>query len=182
MILMQNEARENGNMDKVVLRKLEPEDAAFMLEWMHDEDLVGELQTDFSTKTIEDCQKFIEESRNDRENIHLAVVNSQNEYLGTVSLKHINKKNGNAEFAIAMRKCALGKGYAKSGMEAILQKGYEELQLHAIYWCVGKQNYRAQRFYEKNGYFKIDPDKIEAISGYTEEQISRYIWFQEERT
>lgn len=159
------------------LRNLVLKDAAPMLEWMHDSELVKNLQADFSVKTIEDCCRFIEESEQNETDIHYAIVNEQDEYMGTVSLKHINQNCKSAEFAIAIRRCAMGKGYAKWGMNEILQKGFKELHLHTIYWCVGKNNNRAVRFYVKNGYFEVSPDKIDAITGYTREQINKYAWF-----
>ena len=41
------------------LRKLELKDASQMLEWMHDEDVIKNLQADFLSKTLKDCQEFI---------------------------------------------------------------------------------------------------------------------------
>lgn len=41
------------------LRKLESKDAPLMLEWMHDSDVVAKMQTDFQSKTLEDCLTFI---------------------------------------------------------------------------------------------------------------------------
>ena len=47
----------------MTLRKLEQKDAEFMLEWMHDSSVVGNLKNNFETKTIEDCRSFIVERR-----------------------------------------------------------------------------------------------------------------------
>ena len=44
------------------LRELRIEDAPFMLEWMHDENVVGKLRTGFMSKTIDDCIGFINSS------------------------------------------------------------------------------------------------------------------------
>ena len=98
------------------LRKLELKDAPLMLEWMHDKSVVENLSANFGAKKIEDCEAFIEASKNDQANLNLAIVNDNDEYMGTASLKHIDKENQNAEFAIAMRTCAMGKGYSKYGM------------------------------------------------------------------
>ena len=51
------------------LRKLELKDAPLMLEWMLDKDITADLQTDFSSKTIEDAECFIEKSKTDAENL-----------------------------------------------------------------------------------------------------------------
>ena len=42
--------------------------------------------------------------------------------MGTVSLKHI--KNNTAEFAIAIRKIAMGYGFASYAMNEIIQYGF----------------------------------------------------------
>ena len=37
------------------LRRLERKDAPLMLEWMHDRNVIKDLNTDFASKTIDDC-------------------------------------------------------------------------------------------------------------------------------
>lgn len=135
------------------LRKLKRKDATFMLEWMHDPTVTENLQTDFRRKTIEDCEAFIDAGQNGNENIHLAIADDSDEYMGTVSLKHITASE--AEFAIAVRKSAMGRGYSKYGMEKILQYGFADLGLESIYWCVSPENKRAVCFYDKNGYHRV---------------------------
>ena len=70
-----------------------------MLEWMHDENVVEKLRGNFKEKTLEDAEKFILASMNKKENIHLAIVSDEDEYMGTVSLKSIDRSNNSAEFA-----------------------------------------------------------------------------------
>ena len=45
------------------LRELKKKDALFMLEWMHNKEITRDLLTDFSSKTINDCLRFIENSK-----------------------------------------------------------------------------------------------------------------------
>jgi hypothetical protein len=59
----------------VKLRELKLEDAEHMLEWMQDDTVVHDLYTNFLKMTID-------------------------KYLGAVSLKNIDYRNGRAEFAI----------------------------------------------------------------------------------
>ncbi len=163
------------------LRKLDLRDAPFMLEWMHDESVVKDLQADFKNKTIDDCVHFIETARDMSKNCHLAIVDDSDEYMGTVSLKHLNLSS--AEFGIAIRKKAMGKGYSKSAMTEIIQYGFNVLHLQNIYWCVNPMNTRALRFYDKNNYTRVIPeemgltDTIRKIGTYTEEQVKNYIWY-----
>lgn len=158
----------------MALRSLKAEDAPLMLEWMHDDSVVRDLKADFLNKTIEDCQRFIEAATHSATDLHLAIADDQDEYLGTVSLKHIH--NGTAEFGITIRKKAMGKGVSRSAMMEILRCGFEQLQLEMVYWCVDPVNERAVRFYDKNGFSRREtPDQAQ---GYSEEECRRYIWYQ----
>ena len=141
------------------LRQLKLNDAPLMLAWMHDENVVGKLRTNFASKTLKDCEKFIESSWNDKENIHLAIASDIDEYMGTVSLKHII--DGSAEFAITVRAEAMSKGYSWFGMESIIEKAFTEYDLECVYWCVSKSNERAVRFYDKHNFHEaFDIPKI----------------------
>ena len=160
------------------IRQLKPTDAPYMLEWMHDESVSGKLQTNFASKTIEDCYTFIESATEMSNNIHLAITDDNDTYMGTVSLKNI--KNQTAEFAIVVRKDAMGKGYAKFSMTEMIRIGFEELNLKSIYWCVSPENIRAIRFYEKNGYKRVNPiDLKKIIKGYSTFQINFFLWYQQ---
>ena len=162
------------------LRKLMRKDAPYMLEWMHDVSVVENLQANFLSKTIKDCEEFIESAQNDDKNMHLAVVDQDDIYMGTVSLKHI--KNKSAEFAITVRNLAMGKGYSKFAMEKIIRIGFEELGLDTIYWCVSRENKRAIHFYDKNEYQRIAINCLDVkVSGYTEDQMIQYLWYQQKK-
>lgn len=137
------------------LRELKLKDAPFMLEWMHDHDVCRYMKRNFSSMKLENCNAFISSSKNDTDNLHMAVVNDSDEYMGTVSLKNIDRQAGIAEFAVTVRKSAMGKGYSAFGMREIINYGLTELGLKKVIWCVSKENLRANRFYDKNGYRKI---------------------------
>ena len=147
------------------LRELRKQDVPLMLEWMHDESIAHDLQTDFASKTIEDCEKFIDDSLLDAHNLHLAIADESDIYQGTVSLKNIFDRN--AEFAITIRSCAMGKGIAVVAMKKIIEVGFEEKGLDSIYWCVSPDNKRAIRFYDKNGYHRVSPDALNIRGGGT---------------
>ena len=118
----------------MLLRRLELKDAPLMLEWMHDKNVTNNLRTDFASKTLQDAEGFIRWSWDDRENVNLAIVPDEDEYMGTVSLKHI--EDGSAEFAITVRAEAMGRGYSWFGMESIIEKAFNEYGLESVYWCV----------------------------------------------
>ena len=146
------------------LRRLELKDAPLMLEWMHDTSVVGLLRTDFASKTIEDCEQFIKNSLEDSKDLHLAIASDEDEYMGTVSLRDI--ENGSAEFAITVRTKAMSRGYSWFGMEAILKKAFDELNLDCVYWCVSRKNTRAVRFYDKHNFHEALDIPSEVLKRY----------------
>lgn len=148
------------------LRKLKREDAALMLEWMHDPSVVENLQADFAAKTIEDCLRFIHYANTSQQDIHMAVTDDSDTYMGTVSLKHI--KNSCTEFAITVRNVAMGKGYSWYGMKEIIQKAFKEYDVHTVYWCVSRENKRAVRFYDKHHFQEAEYVPAEMLARYTD--------------
>lgn len=158
------------------LRTLEQKDAPLMLEWMHDEDVTKDLAANFAAKQLGDCEAFIEAAQDQSIDLHLAIVDEDDTYMGTVSLKHMHE--GRAEFAITIRKAAMGKGYSAWGMNEILRMGLSELGLEEIYWCVSRENVRAVRFYDKNGYEKVLDVPGDIASSYTKEQLESFYWYR----
>lgn len=156
------------------LRNLDLKDANRMLEWMHDEEVVKDLGANFKEKTLEDCVNFIIHCNDESSNYHLAIVDDHDVYMGTVSLKNINYENNSAEFAITVHKDAMGKGYSKYGMNKIIELGFSKFKLKDIYWYVKKNNTRAIRFYEKNGYKKINGYEF---SQFSDEETKNMLWY-----
>ena len=155
------------------LRNLKIQDAPLMLEWMHDKNVAGFLRDDFFSKSISDAENFIKKSIETNKDIHYAIVSDEDEYMGTVSLKHI--ENNSAEFAIAVRTKAMGRGYSWFGMEEILTKAFIELQLDAVYWCVSRQNERAIRFYDKHNFHELIDIPSNLLSRYSD--LSNLKWY-----
>lgn len=132
------------------IRRLELKDAPLMLAWMHDRSVTENLRTNFDSKTLLDAETFIKSSWEDTRNVNLAIASDKNEYMGTVSLKHI--EDGIAEFAITVRSEAMGRGYSWFGMKSIIEKSFKEYGLECVYWCVSRENTRAVRFYDKHNF------------------------------
>ena len=155
------------------LRKLELKDAPLMLAWMHDKSVTEKLRTDFSSKTLQDAENFIRFSWEDKDNMNLAVASDEDEYMGTVSLKHI--EDGSAEFAITVRAEAMGRGYSWFGMESIIEKAFDELGLESVYWCVSRENFRAVRFYDKHNFHEVVDVPQKVLDRY--ESIENLKWY-----
>lgn len=119
-----------------------------MLEWMKDEKINQYFRFAAEDTTKDKAKEFIENSFVS-DSRHYAIVNADDVYLGTVSLKNINYKDQNAEYAISLRECARGKDIARQATIDILHIAFDELKLQKIYLNVFSNNGRAIRFYEK---------------------------------
>ena len=136
---------------KCKLRGLEQKDAPRMLEWMYDSGINQWYKYPFAEMTLEKTEKFIQ-SANDSECIrHYAIVNDEDEYCGTISLKNIDYENLCAEMAIVLRREYHGTGIAKEAALLLFEKAFDELSLHKVYLNVLSDNERAISFYKKIG-------------------------------
>lgn len=158
----------------MVLRQLKKKDAEYMLEWMHDDNVHSCLGRDFGSMTIGDCQRFIEESlQNPGNGRNFAIVDENDEYMGTISLKNIEWEEKRAEYAIACRTKAMGKGFALRASEELFQIAARELGLKLIYLYVRTSNVRAQKLYDKAGFERIP--KPSFVKDVTEADL---LWYQ----
>ena len=138
------------------LRTLKVGDAPRILEWMLDERLTAYLQIGGKNTTMESVRGFIAAAQKDGENLHRAIVDEQDVYYGTVSLKHIDHEKGEAEYAIAMHRDGMGTGAARQGSEQIFLLAAREQKLKRLYLYVRRDNVRAVRFYEKMGWARFE--------------------------
>lgn len=136
------------------LRKLEMKDRFGMLEWMKDAEIMSHFRLSRELTHEEKVKQFIENSF-DEVNRHYAIVEDEDEYLGTISLKNIDKINNNAEYAIVLRRQALSTGVAKIATNQLINIAFNELNLYKVYLNVLSNNLRAIRFYEKLN-FKLE--------------------------
>lgn len=138
-----------------MLRKLEKKDAAGMLEWMHDKEIQQNFRTNMLSRDYGDAFSFIENALVKPENgkdIHYAIVDDKDEYLGTISLKNFDLRAGKAEYAICLRRKAQGKGIARTATNQLLKKAFEEFGLERVYLNVLADNEKAIHLYEKCGF------------------------------
>lgn len=158
------------------LRKLEQKDAPYMLEWMHDIEVVRYMNVPFLDKGIRDCELFILDSMSDKKNLHLAVTDDLDQYMGTVSLKNIDYMKKRAEFAIVLRQCAMGKGYGSFAIKEIIKIGLNDMALDHIYWYVSTENQRAIQFYKKMGYKEVKAvDETLCVDEYRNQSLKWYM-------
>lgn len=134
------------------LRKLEIKDLDGILSWMNDPEIRSFFRFEGVATSPESVEEFIKKAQDSETNLHLAIVDDLDNYLGTVSLKSIDRQARNAEYAISTCPQAHGKGVAAFATREILKIAFKQLNLHRVYLNVLEENVRANRFYQKFGF------------------------------
>lgn len=134
------------------LRPLKPEDAPRMVQMMWDAQTIRYLQIGGPSYTLETALGFIGQTKDESKHLHRAVVDENDVYYGSISLKNIDRQNKEAEYAISMHPEAQGKGIAAIATAKILEIAFGEQGLDRVYLNVLADNQRANRFYQKTGF------------------------------
>ena len=121
-----------------------------MLEWMRDPAIARFFRFDATAMTEEKCLDYIKAANEDPLCRHFAVADESDAYLGTISLKNI--RDGSAEYAVSMRRCAHGTGAALQATRELLRIAFDDLKLDTVYLNVLEENLRANAFYRKAGF------------------------------
>ncbi len=136
------------------------EDFKQLIEWVNSEHLLtnwaGSL---FRFPLNEDSLEWYIQDTNDLETsdalIYKAVEIETNKTVGHISLGGISRKNKAARISrVLISDEARGKGYCDKMTNAILQIGFEDIELHRISLGVYDFNRAAIRCYEKCGFVK----------------------------
>lgn len=141
--------------NKIFLRLLKQKDVNGMLEWMHDPDINKFFRFDAANMTEDKAKEFVEISikdANEQKSFNYAIINDNDEYLGTISLKDIDWDAKTAEYAISLRRSAQGKGIATLATEKVLEIAFEQLNLNRVFLNVLSENKKAIHLYEKCGF------------------------------
>lgn len=140
----------------IILRMLQESDCIGMLEWINDPEINQYFRFDSSSFNHKKVLEFIKESEDLAKAgvcYHFAVADEKdNGYLGTISLKNIDKEAKSGEYAISLRKRAQGQGIAFEATNALLKTAFVTLNLNRVYLNVLSDNSKAIRFYERYGF------------------------------
>ena len=156
------------------IRELRLSDANNMHKALQDKNNLKYLSIGHIDFSISDCERFIQHSI-DNNNRNFAIVNENDDWVGTISLKNIDVNNKKAEYAIITSQAVHGTGIAYSATQDIINYAFEKLDLNKIYLNVIKNNERAIRFYKKCGFKEIG---ISRDSLFIENEKYDLIWFE----
>lgn len=138
---------------KITIRPFTREDIKKKVEWINNPNNNQFLHYDIPI-SVENTEKWFEHHK-EQEDRFDAIIQVDDIPVGTIGLLTIDKKNGKAEYYIAMGEQAFkGKGVAKEATKQILQYAFEELGLNRVYLFTETENIAAQKLFERVGFMR----------------------------
>lgn len=135
-----------------MIRTLKLEDASEMYQTLCDQKVNQYMNIDGKNSSVELCKDYIKKANQSLDCKHFAIVDEEDNWIGTISLKNIDHKVGQAEYAIITSSKVHGKGYAFNATFELLEYAFGVLKLNRVYLNVVADNLRANQFYKKCGF------------------------------
>lgn len=155
------------------IRFLESKDAVNMFNCLSDKDNLKYLTLGYKDYSLDDCALFVKQQKENT--INFAVVDDNDEWSGTISLKNIDKVNKKAEFAIITDKRIQGKGITGKAAKEVIRYAFDNLYLNKVFLNVVSDNTRAIGFYNKIGFSYIGESRNSVLLGNTFYNLK---WFE----
>ena len=146
--------------DKIIyLREPLEKDVHEMLKMLNNPDIKKHFSFFNHQFTIQDVKNFIQDSSKNKYRVDFSIVDEEDKFLGTITLKNIDQHKNEAEYAISLSEKSIGKGIAKKATDIIISKAINSFNIKTIYLNVKSDNIRAIRFYEKYGFKKYNNNR-----------------------
>ena len=143
------------DLGDIRLRGFEPEDVDALYQLRNSQDVLrslGGFSKGYSRRSL---VEWIEMHRNCADEALWAIaLKDSDRCVGHVGLYRIDHRVRKAEFGIAIDASQQGKGFGRQATSAVLQFGFDELNLNKIDLSVLTTNIRAINLYERMGFRK----------------------------
>ena len=141
--------------DRLVLRKLEIDDAGELLKLRSDESVNKYLERPKST-TINEVIEFINKIQagiSKNESFYWAIsLKNESKLIGTICLWNLDKENSRAEVGYELLPAYQGKGLMREALSKIIAYGFQILSFKTITAYTDSANERSVRILEKNNF------------------------------
>lgn len=145
------------NTDRLILRPPAPKDAPAFKKLAEAVEIAENtfVPHPYTSEMAKEYIRFTKENWQTGEGANFVIVRqNDNQVLGSISYKDIDHKHHRAEFGYWIGKPFWNNGYATEAIKAIIQYGFEKLDLHRIYATPFGENKASQRVLEKAGMMK----------------------------
>jgi RimJ/RimL family protein N-acetyltransferase len=137
---------------RVQLRAVEPSDLPDYQRWLNDPEVIRYLKI-YAPLSMADEEDWHAASRDDPNQMVLAIDAEAGQHIGNLALMHINWKDRTAELGIVIGdKSQWGKGYAQDAIQTLLTFAFSEMNLNRVYLRVYADHAPAIEAYRKCGF------------------------------
>lgn len=143
---------------RIATRPYRENDWQAVYAWVKDPAIKDNFRFTQRDLSEEDMQKFVQsqvdnDGKSDVSLVLYDLNDPEQNYIGSVSLKHIDEQDKNAELAIVISKEEYrGKGYGQEALYLACEYGFRERGLHKVYLTCVAHNTSAIKSYEKFGF------------------------------
>lgn len=140
--------------ERLLLRRLEPEDAAAVFAYASDHEVTKYLSWD-THKTVADSLAFInftvERYRKDEAGDWAIILQATGKLIGTLGFPQVDRKNNQAAIGYVSGRHYWGAGLMPEAVRRLLQFAFHELKLNRIECIHALPNTRSGRVMQKAG-------------------------------
>lgn len=143
--------------EKVQLRRLEPTDIDFIMQWVNDPEVTKWLSFVWpvSRKSEEEWLDRASKADDPSDQI-LAVETKDGTYIGQVGLHKIDYVSGIGELGIVIgRKDYWGQGYGSDALRTLIRFAFSQLRLRKLLLTYYGDNKRAEKCYLRLGFKEV---------------------------
>jgi [ribosomal protein S5]-alanine N-acetyltransferase len=143
--------------ERLILRKVNAEDAPGMLVYLSDEEVVQHMGLD-PFRTIEDVMgeiNWYESIYEEGEGIRWGItLKEEGKVIGSCGFLNRAPKHHRAEVGFELSKDYWGKGIASEALDAVIRYGFLHLELERIEALIEPDNLPSQKLVERKGFTK----------------------------
>lgn len=147
----------NLETERLLLRRLNKEDVNEILELRGNPETMKFIPRPLTT-TLEEAMAhidIIEEKIVKNEGINWAItVKGNPKFIGLIGHYRISAENHRCEMGYMILPQHQGKGYVSEAIDAVLEYGFNDLQMHSIEAVIDPDNKASERVLRKNGFVK----------------------------
>lgn len=136
--------------DKVLLRAIEEDDAAVLMDLINDPEVENAVYGWSYPVSLASQKKWIANLSNDS-TVRYAIVFDE-KTVGVAIISSIDMKNRTGNMNIKLVKAARGKGVATRVVKLMIQYCFDELNLHCLTANVIERNSESRKLWEKLGF------------------------------
>ncbi len=144
-------------MPTVHLRPIEMRDLDQIMEWVNDQEVVGNFSGLTKTITPEDEREYLERIISSEQEKLYAIETEEGTYIGNIGLHEIDPVVRSARYGMIIGKKEFwGQGYAQSAIKALLELAFQEHHLQEIWGKFLATNEKMRHININRCGFKID--------------------------